>query len=771
MKIENENILVAALRGGINLFLGAGFSLEAANVDGKKLPLGSQLSKELIEHFSLQGFESLSLPQLCTYLNSIRRDELLSYLVNRFTVKTFNPIYGKLSEIEAKWIFSTNIDDLPFHIFASSSTHYLNDIDNRGPIYSDSNAVQYAALHGSVRHPERGFIFGAEELASAFAEDSDRWHFLTQAVQDRPTLFIGYGVNDAGVLQSLNPKSVAGRPTKEKWLLVHPDHSSPPAEAVFRALGFQLIWGTTNDLLEFFGSLSAAPPKVSTKSNLPTRKLFPRDCVPAFGETPLRPVKEFFLGATPEWSDVYSQSIHPTSYFTSVKNAVLAGQNVAILGAPACGKSTLLMQLAATIETSQRKLFLTAPTPEKAQNIATILDGDPCIVFADNFADCFEGMEFLAQVPNVQLVVAERDFMFGIVAHRTHPFGFHTIDVTELSDADVQRCISSIPPDILLKGPVRLPQKIRPSLFETIEANVRLPGIKARFKDVIAALTESDPLMSEVLVMLCYVFSCRTPVSMDMLIAFCRNDISDWQEVSALRSQLGSMVTDYFGEYSSDDQDYFCPRSSFLSEAILDVVPAPLLRHVLIRFHEEVSPARICRYDVFRRRAFSADLFSKAFPEWHSGKDFYLKLMARDPSPYFSQQAALYLSHKSQHPEAFKMIDAAITASQGRVWSIRNSHAIILFRANIGFAHIEAGREQLKKSMETLVECYRWDKRKSFHAFTYAQQALQLHEKEQSSVVEGYLRQAKTWLTEAVKEEPWNRQCRYLLPRIIAIIG
>ena len=117
------------------------------------------------------------------------------------------------------------------------------------------------------------------------------------------------------------------------------------------------------------------------------------------------------------------------------------------------------------------------------------------------------------------------------------------------------------------------------------------------------------------------------------------------------------------------------------------------------------------------------------------------------------------------------MIDAAITASQGRIWSIRNSHSIILFRANIDFAHTETGRAQLKKSMDTLVECYRWDKRKAFHAFTFGQQALQLYEKEDSLIVMGYLRQAAIWLAEAVREEPWNKQCRYLLPKVATIVN
>ena len=47
IKIENEHSLKEAFRSGVNLFVGAGFSIDAKNKKGDKLPLGKNLALEL----------------------------------------------------------------------------------------------------------------------------------------------------------------------------------------------------------------------------------------------------------------------------------------------------------------------------------------------------------------------------------------------------------------------------------------------------------------------------------------------------------------------------------------------------------------------------------------------------------------------------------------------------------------------------------------------------------------------------------------------------
>jgi hypothetical protein len=85
-------------------------------------------------------------------------------------------------------------------------------------------------------------------LASAFSSDPDKWHVLTGRLQKFPTVFCGYSLNDAGVLQALSPETVNERPHQDKWIVLR--DADDAAESYFTALGFNIIIGGTVELLE-----------------------------------------------------------------------------------------------------------------------------------------------------------------------------------------------------------------------------------------------------------------------------------------------------------------------------------------------------------------------------------------------------------------------------------------------------------------------------------------------------------------------------------------
>jgi len=87
-----------------------------------------------------------------------------------------------------------------------------------------------------------------------------------------------------------------------------------------------------------------------------------------------------------------------------------------------------------------------------------------------------QGIRFLSTCSNLQIVAAERDYNFEIVRHIVGFDRWQMLDVTELSDADVQICLESIPQDIR-RGTDRVPRartapgvQTRLSLFEIIES-------------------------------------------------------------------------------------------------------------------------------------------------------------------------------------------------------------------------------------------------------------------------------------------------------------
>lgn len=751
------------------MFLGSGFSVLAKDSQGRFLPTGPQLLSELVTTFSVPNESTFALPQICTIIESTRKSELREYLKDRFFVSDFDDRYAVLPKMEIKTIFTTNIDNLLYLVFSGSDRSYLNDIDQRGPSFSDRRAIDIITLHGSVLDDLRPFRFGTEALATAFASDPDRWHFLSGRLQQHSTLFWGYSVGDAGTLQALSPETSRGRQHKDSWIILHPSAANDGNVSYFRALGFQLIKADTAEMLDYLASVATKPMPTAPEHKFKTRDFFPGESVPEVGTVPVRPIMEFYLGAAPQWSDIMSGNLFRTLHFRRLRDSINSKKNSLIIGVPACGKTTVLMQLAMEDFPETHKLVVNSLTLEKARFIENKLGGEPTLIFVDNFTDSWEAVEHLSMVPNIQLVGADRDYNFGIIDHKIDRDKFNIVDVTELSDSDIQGCLQTIPHSIRTAGYTRphTNRGLEPSIFELIEANVAGPSLRERFASVLSQLEKVDPRLRDLLVMISYVKKSRVPVSMDMMIAYLRDYTTDYKRIYSMREKLGSMIAEYGGDLGLDgEQDYFVPRSNIVGEAILDNAKGRDLREMLLRFHKNVSPYRICRYDVFAREAYDNRLAYKAFPDWKEGKKFYEDLYFRDQSPYTLQHCALYLSGKGQYSEAFEMIDRAITVSGGRIWSIRNSHAIILFKANISHYDKPIARETLNQSMEILTYCYEWDKRKPFHALTFADQALQYWKVYKDERAKEYLKTAALWLGDEAQRSPWNRQIRRLLPAV-----
>lgn len=781
--IENEYTFREAVLESCNMFLGAGFAVLANGSDDRRLPLGNDLKSELCGMFDVPT--SLTLPQVCTLVEHTRQAQLDEYLRARFSVQSFDSRYGIIPTLRIGSVFTTNIDDLIFKIYARSQASYLSDLDIQGPEYGDRRAVNFVALHGCVSNRNRPLVFSTTDLAAAFAQDPDRFHFLTGQMQKLPTLFWGYALEDAAALQALHPRTTNNRPHAPRWITIFPNEQAAVTAQYFRALGFQIIISTTEAMLDYLCALAGSK-KATQSAN--TDDLFPLEAVPAVGTTPVRPFEDFIGGSAPLWHDVYSGRIPRTSHFRGVMNIIQSGQHVCIVGIPASGKTTLLMQLAAEHNYRGYKLFLPNMTMERANLIRQRLDGRPAVIYVDDFADAADAVRALAAEPNIQIVAAERDYQLEITAHKLHDGKrtFRVLDITELSDADVQDCLRAIPPALRRAsddGDWRRENdddgsqasnvfaRDRRSIFEIIEGSVQTPNLRERFATVLKELDREDPALRDLLLMICYVHRSRTAVSMDMMIAFLRGSVGDYQEVYRLRRRLGALVADVVGDLADETQDCFVARSHVAADAVIDVCRRDVFRHMIVRFHENVSPARIIRFDVFRRTAFDNKLFTKAFSDPEQGRQFYEKLFERDGSPYLLQHAALYVSTAGLHKEAFVLIDRAISATAHPIWAIRNSHAIILFRANIEHWRDRVAAETLRRSMTILTQCYQSDRRKPFHAVTFSDLALKYSDRFADEIAKGYLNTALVWLDEEFKRNPWNRSVKRLLPKLRTRVG
>jgi tetratricopeptide (TPR) repeat protein len=772
MHITNENLFKHSLAEGINLFIGAGFSVEAFSLaetnKEKALPVGDGLRQELLVKFDRKRPSTLNLAQLCQILGSgTTKNDLIAYFKQRFTVTRFEKEYYNLERVNIKAIFTTNIDDLVFKVFSESTSCYVNDIVLRGPAISGSNAIDYIALHGCVKHGDDEFAFSPIEISSSFERDKDKWFGYVGRIQTTPTLYWGYRVEDAGVLQALAKETTSGRSKADAWIVLR--DSDEEAIEYYTSLGFQIIVGDTLELLKYFGQLRVQKQPGASKSLL--LKNFVEYQIPSVDKVPVRSLSEFYLGAEPIWYDIYSGKIHETSHFTSARNELLGGRHVIVLGGPVTGKTTLLKQLATRLTGIGIPLYIDEISLEKAQLLRRDIEaeGQKVILYIDNAADAVEAIQAIQDCASISIVAAERDYVFDSVSHRFSKFKI--LDISGLSDIDTQSVQNHIPKDIkrrpYLKDQNELDADTSPTLFDVITATITADSLADRFIDAIRQLKQSNPAEHDLLLMGCYLYASRVPISVDVAASFSRRYALPPQEILRILDSMPSLLSRYEGALAESDQAYFVPRSRNVAEVVIRRVNAFELKAMLEIFHSEVSPTKIPRYDIFRRNAYDAKIIGRAFPNWEEGLKFYDNAFLRDRTHSLKQQGALYLAQKKNYLLAFSWIDEAMQMTGGNNPTVRNSYAVILFNANYDKPESADVVASLDKSMQTLQKCHRDDYRKVYHAKIFAEQALKYAKKLPfSSNQKDYLKISEEWLTAELRVRPGDRWMSSLVKQV-----
>lgn len=763
MRIELENLFRSNLNSGINLFIGAGFSIEAQNKHGENLLLGEQLAQQLSKKF---GAPKLDLPKVASIIESRDKEGLFDFLVEKFTVKTFDVKYNNLAEVAIKNIFTTNIDDLIFKIFQNRKEVYINDTTLQGPSFQDRKAIDYFPLHGCILNKEKPLVFTPLAIASSFSNNSRLWEDLVKSIERCPTVFWGYGLNDTGVLESLNAVNVNGVARAEKWIVMHEENFDE--EEYFKSLGFNIILATNQQLLDFIGNtLTRTYPDPISKRGASTFDLLGENFIPTNpANIAVRQIEDFYLGAAPSWSDIFRPDLYKTSHFRTIQNSIYSHKNTIVIGIPGSGKSTLMMQIAAFTEFKGHKILLEHPSFQRAENILKCLGNESAIIFIDNFTDDFNSFDLFNNRPNIKLVGFDREHNFEVISHLLDRDDYTIISVTTLSSSDIQEIYSRIPQRIkskILKRKASEADEL-PSLFEFLNLNLSLPSINERYNKLMESLEENDPILLEFLLLTSYVHYARTPLSFDMVYSFFSSEITSYKDVYEVRDRLGELLVDNpISLIEDDNQDYFSTRSTILSEVIIKQVDSNVLKRVLNKFIEHLPPYKIVKYSTFKKRGYDKYIAVRAFRDWEEGKEYFERLIREDPkNPFLLQQGALYLSYKQRHTEAFYWIEKAKNMTNDSLLSIRNSHAIILFEANIKKEGQDV-RSSLDLSMDILNKCYLEDKRKLYHAKKFAEQAIDYFKRFGDDKSIEYLNLARNWVNDELKVNGWNKGLKQVL--------
>lgn len=680
--------------------------------------------------------------------------------------------------MNVKSYFTTNIDNLiPKIVSAENSKRFINDLLVNGE-NADANRINYLPLHGCVENPENEYVFDVQSLATTFGNNSRIWSYLSNACEKNPTIFLGYSYSDNSVIQALSSYRTFENAQKEKWILLY----NPTDDQIefYEALDFTIIKGEIKEFLELLPNILDNE-ELSGKKNEEEeiRDIFKNNLVPLDNRNQVsRPIIDFFRGQVPIWSDILSNKIYRVSYYKQIQDSIYnQNRQTIVIGAPVSGKTTLAMLLAYNVQFEGVKLMYSGLTLSKVDFILKILGNLKALIFVENFTDNIEAFLKLSQAKNITVVGVDRSQFYSTVSHMLTPQMFDIINVTELSDNDIQGVFNSVPVEIKASS-MKTKRKSKDiyaadSIYEFVIRNIKGQNIVERYKKIIHDLEHDDSNLMEFLLLCAYMHKCRVPLSIEVAYSYF-SDIYNYQDVLEMKDELEDMLSEFEGSNDLLDSsiEYYYPRTYFIAEAILKYSSPLLLKKIMSKVIDNVPKYLIYNFKTFRKFAFDSLLTAKAFVDWKDGMDFYKSAYLYDnENPYVLQQGALFLSKKKQYQEAFKWIDKAINSTNDKYFSIRNSHAIILFDANYELELNNMVEEQLDRSMEILHKCYHDDSRKIFHAIVYADQAERYFIKANSEKTINYLQQAKKWLKEESSNNSWNYELKQRLSKVEKILA
>lgn len=756
MEIELKESLNKAINNGINLFLGAGFSVYSKNKNDNRLPLGNELCYELIKKFKSPSIDDLS--KVCTIIDSTNSIELKDYLIERFFVEKYDSRYNSLLKINAPKIFTTNIDNLVHKIFEKSNRKFLNNIFKEGFCYNDVTCIDYIPLHGCIEDSESKFLFNKQEISASFRTQKNGWSSLTNAASQLPSIFIGYSLEDVGAIESLFGDDNNVSTQKEKWILLHKKDDG--TIAYFKALGFNIIVGDTLDFLDYVKKIHNEIKETKSKNKDSLHLIFKNEFVKKSNtKTRVRQIDEFFLGSPPIWSDILSNRIYSTSHLAKIVNLIESKKNIIITGIPASGKSTLKLQIANSLKKEKRIFMFENMSFNKSEIIKNEVKSET-IILVDNYTTDTKSFLNIAKNPYVTLLGFDRYFYVDMSSHTISKDDFEFYDVSDLNDKDIQYIYNSIPLSLRKQTLTkRLRENEVPSIFEIVNYNINKPALKDRYNKILEDLNKEDPDLLDLLLMTCYLHACRVPISFEVANSFLDNELQYYEVIEMLNSLKG-MINEVMNSITiNQDQDYYEPRSQILAETILNQANHKVFKRMFIDFHNNVPKHQIPNFRTFKRKAYDSYYVFKTFPKWQEGLDFYENAYQNDKSAFLLQQSAIYLLKKKRFTEAAIQIDKALQSSNRRFFTIENTHAIILFKANINSVDSDLSvRNTLDKSMEILKKCYLEDKRKPYHAITFAEQSISYHSKYPDELSFEYLKLGKSWLKETKEISGWNNR-------------
>lgn len=525
----------------------------------------------------------------------------------------------------------------------------------------------------------------------------------------------------------------------QKWIVIYPSEENREYIEDFEEQGFYIIEADTMELIEYLNQMSFIKKNV-VKSKVRYGDIFPKNYISDKLEkfSVRRPVVDFFAGAEPQISDILSNNVTHISYFDEVINRIITNDNVLITGIPGCGKSTLLLQLAFSEEIIGEKFWFNSITKQEAERLKMSIENEKqqVIIFIDNLYNNMDAFKVLRSVKDIKLILAERTLNFDYIKRSFNIDSHEIIDISNLCQEDVQMICKSMnrPSEDAVK---LLSSNENVSLLEIVFYAATNTLMNERINGYINDLRSFEDKnlkinLLEIFALINYTSYCGVPCSMDMLLFYFDGEIESYEDILYALKKMTKIIVQAdstLDEYGN--QDYLVMRSKLFAEKSLKLIDKITMKKVLNQFWDNVNPHIIYRYDVLKRKAYDADITTNVFTV-KEGQAFYEKIFSVNNSPFVKHQYAIFLLRKKRYDLAWSEIDQAYTESEKKVFTIANTHAVILFEMNIE-AEVSNEKENkilketMQKSFKTLEYCITQDVRINYHALVYAKNTIRYY--------------------------------------------
>ena len=434
-------ILKAYRSGRLMLLLGAGASVKSTDRNGKEIPLGEGLARELATGFGW-SYQGETLGQVYSAINDTDSAWLHNFFRKRFTNCAPSKALCDIASYPWLRVYTLNIDDCFERATGKSNVQSLrvfqkdDPLDELDPVFKERQLIK---LNGSADRPADGFIFSPQEYGDGASRLPCWYRELGQNYSNYVFLFIGSRLNEPLFQHALAEMRKTNTRSPQRGYVLTLDATDIEKKHL-ASFNLEHIAGTLEDFANWMKSnfedkkptcrdlaYSRLPELAMLDCQLTDRQMRAFSSITLVEEDNLRAkvakspgkIRNFYKGYKPEWSDILDEvpaELELVKQFTHfVRQKAAKKKCVALVGQAGAGKTTAMMMAALDLSRKSDRpvYFLREPVGNIKEVICALEEVNDDIFYL--FIDKIESMRTeladalsSGDVVNASVIVSER---------------------------------------------------------------------------------------------------------------------------------------------------------------------------------------------------------------------------------------------------------------------------------------------------------------------------------------------------------------------------